>query len=57
MVLLFIEHKGSDSTVLRGAAPHLGTNMDGGLSNPKLVDRARDDARRSSVAIIKHESG
>ena len=53
-VFHFIVHEGGDGTVLRGVAPCLSRNMNGGLSNPKLIDQARNDTRKGSMAIKRH---
>ena len=55
MVFLFIVHEGSDGAGLVGAVAGLAMNTDGSLSNPKLVNRAWDDVRRSSMVIRRHE--
>ena len=53
-VSLFIVHEGGDGTVLRGTMPCLHTNTDSSPSNPKLVNRARDDAREGGTTIRRH---
>ena len=43
-VLLFIEHKGSNSPTLIGTGSSLSMNMDGSMANAEMVGSTRDGA-------------
>ena len=53
-VTFLIVHEGGNSPTLGGAMASLTMDMDGSLSNPKLVNGARNDTR-SGAAIRRHE--
>ena len=54
-ILLFIVYEGGDGLTLVGMEPGLSMNLNGSAAYPQMVDRARDDARRSGAVIRRHE--
>ena len=56
MILLFVEHEGSNGSTLIGARPGLPMNADGSMANTEVVGGTWDGAERGRHCGVSDES-